>query len=226
MLDVLSSSPLLPPLLLSLAIALCATAVVAATAIPLAFFMARRPFPGKSLLEALIIVPLVLPPTVVGYLIIVFLGRHGLLGQYLDRWLDYSIMFRFEGAVLAAAVVALPMLYMPAKAAFAGVDRELEDIATLFGATRLQMFWHVSLPLARRGILSGAILAFARAIGEFGATLMVFGWMHDRLTLPIAVYAAHEQGEFAKAAPAVIALVILSLALILAYNHSSAGKRD
>jgi molybdate transport system permease protein len=207
-------------------IALCATAVVAATAIPLAFFMARRNFPAKSLVEAVIIVPLVLPPTVVGYLIILFLGANGIVGQYLKRWLDYSIMFRFEGAVLAAAVVALPMLYMPAKAAFAGVDRDLEDIATTFGATRLQMFWHVSLPLARRGILSGAILAFARAIGEFGATLMVYGWIHNRFTLPIAIYHAYEQQQFAQAAPAVIALVVLSLALIFAYNHSSAGKRD
>jgi molybdate transport system permease protein len=215
------------PLLLSLAIATCATLVVCLTAIPLAFLMARRRFAGKTFLEALIIVPLVLPPTVVGYLIIVVLGANGWVGQYFKRWLDYSIMFRFEGAVLAASVVALPMLYMPAKAAFAGVDRELEDIATLFGASRLQMFWHVSLPLARRGILSGALLAFARAIGEFGATLMVFGWMEDRVTLPIAVYLAHEQPERQhEAAAAVAMLMLLSLGLILAYNQSSAGKRD
>ena len=90
--------------------------------------------------------------------------------------------------MLAAAVVALPMMYVPAKAAFAAVERELEEIARLFGASKRQVFWHVSLPLARRGILSGALLGFARALGEFGATVMVLGWLPNRLTLPISIY--------------------------------------
>jgi len=107
------------PLLLSLRVASCATALTALVAVPLAFFMARRTFAGKSALEALLTLPLVLPPPVVGYFIIVMLGARGWLGSWLNRWFGYSIVFRFEGAVLAAAVVALPLLYMPAKAALA-----------------------------------------------------------------------------------------------------------
>src|SRR5436305_1880758 len=177
-----------PPLLLSLRIALIATALTSVLGVPLAFAMSRRRFAGKSILDALITAPLVLPPTVVGYMLIVVLGARGWIGHWLKRAFDYSIVFRVEGAVLAAAVVALPMLYMPAKAAFAGVDRELEDVARLFGAGRLRTFWHVSLPLARRGVASGLILAFARALGEFGATLMVFGGQPARVTLPILIY--------------------------------------
>jgi molybdate transport system permease protein len=188
--------------------------------------MARRRFPGRSFIEGIIMMPLVLPPTVVGYLIIMTLGANGALGQYLQRWFGYSIMFRFEGAVLAAAIVALPMLYMPAKAAFATVERELEDMARSMGANRVQLFWHVSIPLARRGIISGVLLAFARALGEFGATIMVFGWQPSRITLPISVYADFEQGQLASATAAVIALSLISLWLIMAYNASSAGKQE
>src|SRR5688500_7134118 len=116
----------LPPLLLSLKIAVVATALTTLVAVPLAFVMARRRrFFGKSVLEGLLLVPLVLPPTVVGYLIIVLLGANGWLTSWAHTRFDYSIMFRFEGAVIAAAVVALPMLYMPAKAAFAGIDADL-----------------------------------------------------------------------------------------------------
>ena len=214
------------PLWLSLKIALAATALTAIVAIPLAFVLARRSFPGKSVLEALITVPLVLPPTVVGYLIIVALGSQGWPGRWLRDAFDYSILFRFEGAVLAAATVALPLLYMPAKAAFASVDRELEDIAVLMGAGRLRLFWHVALPLARRGIASGLMLAFARALGEFGATVMVFGWQPGRETLPIAVYRHYENGELAAAGAAVAVLTGVSFALILAYNRSVGRRQD
>jgi molybdate transport system permease protein len=219
-------SDLWAPLWLSLQVAVWATLLTTALAVPLAYAMARHAFPGKSLVEALITLPLVLPPTVVGYLIIVVLGRGGWLGHFLADWFDYSILFRVEGAVLASAVVALPLLYMPARAAFASVDRELEDIARLFGATRLGLFWHVSLPLARRGIASGVILAFARALGEFGATVMVFGKPAGRMTLPIAVYDAWESGTPERAVYAVLALAGLSLTLILTYNRSSAGRQE
>ena len=212
-----------PALSLSVRIAATATVLAALVTVPLAHWMARRRFAGKSVVEGLVLMPLVLPPTVVGYLILMTFGARGWIG----RWLGgYSIVFRFEGAVLAAAVVALPMLYAPAKAAFASVDRELEDVALLFGASRLQVFWHVSIPLARRGLLSGVLLAFARALGEFGATVMVFGWQPDRLTLPISIYADYEQENLAHATVAVIALSLLSLALVMAYNASAAGRRE
>lgn len=208
------------PLLLSLRIASAATVLAAVVGVPLAFVMARRKFFGKTAVEALLTLPLVLPPTVVGYLLIITFGKQGWIGAWLDRWFGYTIVFRFEGAVLAAAVVALPLLYMPSKAAFASIERELEDVARMFGATWLQMFWHVSLPLARRGIGSGMLLAFARALGEFGATMMVFGFLPRRQTLPISIYLAYEQGQLATSAAAVIALTLVSAAVIIIYNRS------
>ena len=215
-----------PALLLSLRIALTATAVVALVGTPLAMFMSRHRFTGKSWLEGLIVVPMVMPPTVVGYAIIMLLGSRGVLGQWLFRAFNYSIIFRFEGAVLAAAVVALPMLYLPAKAGFASVERELEDSARLMGANRWQLFWHISLPLARRGLYSGLLLAFARALGEFGATIMVFGWQASKVTLPISIYADYEQGELAHASLAVAMLSGISFALVMAYNRSGASTQD
>jgi molybdate transport system permease protein len=215
------------PLALSVRIAVAATALVVLVGVPLAFAMSRhRRFPGRSLVEGLILMPLVLPPTVVGYVLIMLLGARGWFGRWLDQAFGYSIVFRFEGAVLAAAIVALPMLYMPAKAAFASVERELEDIAIVMGANRLQLFWHVSIPLARRGLASGVLLAFARALGEFGATVMVFGWQPGRVTLPISIYAAYEQGELETAGLAVLALCAVSLGLVMAYNASVVGRRD
>jgi molybdate transport system permease protein len=215
-----------PSLWLSLRIALLATVLVAIVAVPLAHLMARRRFPGKSLVESLITLPLVLPPTVVGYLLIVTLGSRGWLGRRLDTLFDYNILFTFEGAVLAAAIVALPLLYLPAKAAFATVERELEDIARLYGANPLGIFWHVSIPLARRGILSGLLLAFARALGEFGATAMVFGIRSDQTTLPILIYYEWDTGHFEHALAAVLSLVAMSLGLIAAYNYSTAGRQE
>ena len=213
-------------MLLSLQIALAATAVVAMIGIPLAFFMGRRRFAGKSLLDALIVVPLVLPPTVVGYLILVAAGSRSPLGGLLRRWFDYSIVFHWHGAVAAAVVVALPLLYLPAKSAFANVDRDLEDLARLLGATWLQQFWHVSLPLARRGIASGLLLAFARALGEFGATVMVFGDLAGRQTLPIAIYNDYVAGDLPRAWPGVIALTAISLVVIVFYNRTLLRRRD
>lgn len=215
-------NPLWPAFSLSLQIATVATFAAVLVAVPVAFVMARRQFAGKSVVESLILLPLVLPPTVIGYLLIVLLGSRGWISGLFG---NYSIVFRIEGAILAAAIVAFPLLYMPTKAAFASVERELEDIARLFGATRLQMFWHVSLPMARRGLGSGIVLAFARALGEFGATLMVFGWQPGRITLPISIYDDWQQGNLAHASGAVILLVVMSLGMIAAYNRY-VGKRE
>lgn len=220
-------TPLLPTILFSLFVALSATVLVTLVGVPLAFLSARTSFIGKSALEAALTVPLVLPPTVVGYFLIVILGRSGYAGSLLARLTGgYTILFRPEGAIIAAAVVSLPLLYLPAKAAFAAVERELEEVATLMGATRLQSFWHVSLPLARRGIASGLILTFARALGEFGATVMVLGQFPDRQTLPISIYDNWAAGEMPHAAPAVLTLTLISLTLIFLYNRAPWTKKD
>lgn len=195
-------------------------------ALSLAYLNSRSSYPGKSLLESLIVVPLVLPPTVVGYLIIAAMGARGWIGQFIHQWWSYSIMFRIEGAVVAATVVALPLLYLPSRAAFAAIEREMEDIARLMGASRLQLFWHVALPMARRGLISGVMLAFARALGEFGATVMVFGIRMNHTTLPISIYIDYEHGEMSSAAPAVLLLCALSLGITFFYNRSALSRQD
>jgi len=203
------------PLLQSLRIALLATFGAGLIAIPLAYLLARRQFPGKALAETLLTLPLVLPPTVVGYFLIVLLGHNG----FLSRPLHFSIIWTWYGAAVAAGVVAFPLLFMPTRASFEGVDRELEDISRLMGANRFQVFWHVSLPLAGRGIASGFLLAFARALGEFGATVMVLGIRDSTRTLPIFVYDEFEDLNPAGVVPAVLVLLGVTLVVIVLYNH-------
>jgi molybdate transport system permease protein len=220
-------SELAPILFFSLFIALAATVLVTLVGIPLAFLASRVTFFGKSFVEALITVPLVLPPTVVGYFVIVLLGRHGWIGSLIAKLTGgYTILFRPEGAVLAASVVSLPLFYLPTKAAFAAVEKELEEIAKLMGASRAQVFWHISLPLARRGIASGLLLTFARALGEFGATVMVFGQFPNRQTLPISIYNDWTDGQMGHAAAAVAALTVISLLVILLYNRAPWTQRE
>lgn len=217
----------LPSILwLSVRIATAATLLAALIALPLAHRASRGRLPGKSVVEGLILLPLVLPPTVVGFLIILIGGRQGWIGQHLYAWFGYSLLFRFESAVIAAAVVALPLLYLPARSAFASVERDQEDNARLMGASRWQVLWHITLPLARRGIASGLLLAFARAIGEFGATMMVFGWQPGRLTLPVSIYAAYEEGQLASSSGAVCVLIALSLGMVMVYNRTGVGRQD
>jgi molybdate transport system permease protein len=213
------------PLRFSIFIASCATLLVGFVGIALAYFAANTRFWGKNFCEALLTVPLVLPPTVVGYLLLVTFGSNGWIGGILSRSLHgYTMLFRPEAGILAAAVVSLPLLYLPAKAAFAAIDREMESAARVMGANRFQVFWHVSLPLARRGIASGLLLAFARAIGEFGATTMVMGNIEGRQTLPIFIYTQAIGGDLGSASAAVWAMSGLSLAIILIYNRSPAVR--
>ena len=214
---------LLDSLFLSLRIAILATLLVTVVGVPLAFWIARRRPAGRTFIEALVTLPLVQPPTVVGYALVRLLGVNGWLGQWLLHTFDYRVLFREPAAVVAAAVVSLPLLFIPARAAFAGVERELEDVARLMGASPLAIFWHVSLPLARRGIASGLLLAFARALGEFGATVMVFGMPGGRMTLPISIFVDYGTG---RATGAALLLTAASIAVIFIYNALPASRPD
>jgi molybdate transport system permease protein len=218
-------SELWPAIFLSLRIAILATIVTSCIALPLAFWLGRHKPKGMIAVESLILLPLVLPPTVVGYLLIRLLGTQSWLGAWLKHSFGYTFLFRIEAAVIAATVVSLPLLYLPAKAAFATVERELEEIARIMGANRLQILWHVSLPLARRGIISGLLLAFARSLGEFGATVMVFGAQEGKVTLPISVYLDYET-EPSHALPAVLFLTAISIVIIVIYNRLPATRQE
>lgn len=190
------SDEVLVPLALTLRVAGLATLVCFVTGVAAAWFVARHRFPGREVLDAAMTLPMVMPPTVLGYYLIVVLGRRGWIGGWLNDTFGIALMFTWQGAVIAAAVVAYPLVYKAARAAFEEVSPQLENAARTLGLREGAVFLRVTLPLAWRGILAGVMLAFARAMGEFGATLMIAGSIPGRTqTLSIAVYEAVQAGR-------------------------------
>ena len=186
----------LVPLALTLKVALTATAGACALGVGAGYALSRRGLPGRDFLDAVCTLPLVLPPTVIGYYLLVLFGRRGVLGQWLQQTFGVSLVFTWQGAALAACVVAFPLVCKGARTAFEGVDQNLEHAARSLGAGECSVFVRVSLPLAWRGVLSGAMLALARAMGEFGATLMLAGNLPGRTqTLSLAIYDAAQAGR-------------------------------
>ena len=186
----------LPALLLSLKVAGWATLLNTVLGIGMGFLLARGRFWGREVLDTILTLPMVLPPTVLGYYLLVLLGRKGILGSWLQAQFGINLIFTWQGAVIAAMVVTFPLVVKPARAAFEQVNPQLEQAARMLGLNEWSVFCRVSLPLAWRGILAGVLLAFARALGEFGATLMVAGSIPNQTqTLSIAVYEAVQAGQ-------------------------------
>ena len=211
---------MLTPLWLTLKVALIATLLAGAAGIALAWWMSRRKFAGQSVVDALLMLPMVLPPTVLGYYLIVLIGRNGVLGQYLDRWFGINLIFTWQGAVIAAAIVSLPLIYKAARAAFEDVDGRFAHAARTLGAGELEIFLRVSLPLAVRGIAAGLMLAFARAMGEFGATLMIAGNLPGKTqTLSIAVYDAVQAGNDALALWLTLVISLVCMTVLIASSR-------
>jgi molybdate transport system permease protein len=201
---------------LSARVAVAATAVNAVVGVPLAYLLARRRFAGRALVDLLVTLPLVLPPTVTGYYLIVVLGRRGWLGAPLYAVTGWSVAFTWYAAVVAATVMALPLLVRTARAAIESVDRDLERAAFTLGRPEWRTALEVTLPLARRGILAGLVLAFARALGEFGATLMLAGNIPGRTTtVPLAIYTAVQTGETSEALVLAATLTALSCVVLV-----------
>ena len=217
MIDMPSSQEVLVPLMLTLKVAGWATVLAAIFGIAISFAVARLRIPGKEVLDAMMTLPMVMPPTVLGYYLLVLVGRRGVFGEWLYVKLGISLVFTWQGAVIAAAVVAFPLVYKAARAAFEGVERQYEQAARVLGKSEVEVFLRVTLPLAWRGILAGAMLAFARAMGEFGATLMVAGSLPGRTqTLSIAVYEAVQAGKDDIANFLVIVTSIMCISILLA----------
>jgi molybdate transport system permease protein len=207
----------LSALALSLRVAVVATLLNAAIGIPLAYVLARRRFRGRGLVDLLVTLPLVLPPTVTGYYLIVLLGRRGWLGGPIYGLTGWSITFTWYAAVVAATIMALPLLVRTARAAIESVDRDLEKAAFTLGRSEWRTALEVTLPLARNGILAGLVLAFARALGEFGATLMLAGNIPGRTTtVPLAIYTSVQTGETGDALVLVAMLTALSCVVLIA----------
>jgi molybdate transport system permease protein len=203
-------------LALSLRVALWAVATGLPLALAVAWLLARRDFPGKTLLNGVVHLPLVLPPVVVGYLLLLTFGRQGPVGQFLHDTLGVTIAFTWQGAALAAAVMAFPLMVRAIRLSLEAVDTRLESAARTLGAGRLEVFLTVTLPLTAPGLLAGAILGFARSLGEFGATItFVSNIPGETRTLPLALYSLVQQpdGEAGALRIAVISVVLALVAL-------------
>ena len=215
-------SSVLFSLRLSLQVAFAATVLIIVIGLPIAYLLARKNFPGKELLDISLTLPLVLPPTVKGYYLIIAFGRNGFIGKYLYEWLDWSIMFTWYAAVLASFVVALPLMIKTGRAALESVDSNLINAAYTLGHSEWETALKVTLPLAKRGLLAGIVLSFARALGEFGATLMLAGNIPGKTdTMPLAIYSLSASGDQEQAAGMVVLLTLVAtLFLYLANRYS------
>jgi molybdate transport system permease protein len=200
--------------LLSLQVVAVAALLIATIGLGLAIWLARAQFRGKMLVETLILLPLVLPPSVLGYYLLVVLGR----GSPLVSWLGWRVLFTWQAAAIASTIVGLPLMVLTAKSAIASVDPLLENAGRVLGSSEPEVLWRITLPLARRGVLAGLVLGSARALGEFGATLMVAGNIPGRTqTLPLAIYDAVQNQNYALANRMVLLMTVLAfLALALA----------
>ncbi|HZU05515.1 MAG TPA: molybdate ABC transporter permease subunit [Chloroflexota bacterium] len=195
------------PVLLSLQVTAVAAVVLLGLGLALALWLARSRFPGQTLVETLIMLPLVLPPSVVGYYLLVALGR----GSPVVEWLGWQLLFTWPAAAIASTVVGLPLMVQVARAAIANVDPTLENAARTLGSSELAVLWRVTLPLARRGVLAGLLLSTTRALGEFGATLMVAGNIPGQTqTMPLAVYDAVQSRQYELANQLVLIMTVLA----------------
>jgi len=210
---------MLSPILLSLKIATIATVFSFVLGVFFAYILNRKRIPGKSFWETLLILPMVLPPSVTGYLLLIAFGKRGFIGGFLLENFEIQIVFTWVAAVIASCIVSLPLMYQNAKSAFISLDPVYEQAARTLGSSEWKIFRTVIFPLAWPGVISGIVLSFARAIGEFGATLMVAGNIPGKTqTIPTAIYFAVESGKTELANRLVLIMTIFSFVLIFGLN--------
>ncbi len=208
------------PIRLSFVVAATATLIALVIGSSLAWLLARRHFPGRNLLDALITLPLVLPPTVLGYYLLVLLGTRSFFGAFLYNRFGIRLTFTVTAAIIAATIHALPLVTKSLRAAFESVDLELEAAARTLGLNERRTFFRVTLPLARRGVLAAAALAFARALGDFGVTIMIAGNIPGRTqTASVAIYDAVQAGRDNEAFTLAVIVSVIATALLLFTNH-------
>lgn len=211
------------PLKLSIEIALVSGVIVIVTGILFGKWMAKRNFKGKLFLETVLLLPLVLPPTVIGFLLIVIFGKNSVLGNLITWLFNQPIMFTWWAAVIASTIVAFPLMYQSAKTGFEAVDVDIENAARVDGAHEWQVFFFISIPLALKSIVSGGILSFTRALGEFGATLMFAGNLPGKTqTTPLAIYMAIGSGNMSLAWSWVICMIGISFLMLLSVHFMKA----
>lgn len=213
------------PLLLTLKVSFFATLFSVTVGLCVAWFLAKKQFRGKNLLDALLMQPLVIPPTVLGYYLLVVFGRRGALGPMLEDFFGLTLVFTWRGAVLAAMVASMPLFIKPARAAIESVEPQMENAARLLGKSEWTLLRTVTLPLAWRGILAGGVLAFARSVGDFGTTLMVAGNIPGKTqTVSIAIYDAVQSGNEGDANLLVLIVTVFSVAVLWFVSRVTAGR--
>lgn len=210
---------------LSLMIVSSATLIVGVLGLALAYLLAKFDFRGKEFLDAVLTMPLVLPPTVTGYFLIVLLGRYGIIGGFIYNLTGWTIIFTWQGAVIAAVVVSLPLMIKAARASIESVNPNYEIASYTLGKSRIETFLRITLPLAKRGIIAGLVLSFARALGEFGATLMIAGNIPGKTqTMPLAIYEAVASGDDKRAQILALILTAISIAAVYLTNKISRSR--
>ena len=210
---------------LTLKVAGCATLINVFIGVGVAYLFARKNFWGKEVLDAVLTLPMVMPPTVLGYYLLVLIGRHGPLGQFLQQYFNINLIFTWQGAVIAAAIVSFPLVFKAARAAFESLEPQYEQAARVLGVSETALFFRVTLPLAWRGILSGVLLSFARSSGEFGATLMVAGSIPGQTQpLSIAVYEAVQAGQDDVANFLVLLTSVVCMSVLLVSGKLMPGR--
>ncbi len=210
---------------LSLQVASVATVFVIFVGTGIAYVLARKDFRGRELVDVLFTLPLVLPPTVTGYYLIMVFGRNGLIGKIIYEWTGFTIMFTWYAAALASFIVSLPLMIKTTRASIESVDKNLINASYTLGHGETETAMRVILPLARKGIIAGAVLSFARAMGEFGATLMLAGDIPGRTdTMPLAIYSIASSGEWTRAHAMVILLTVMSGVFL--YMANTYSKRS
>ncbi len=212
----------LQPIKLSLFVSLLALIIVSVLGISIAWVMTKIHFRGKLWLDTVLLLPIVLPPTVIGFLLIIGFGRNGFLGILLDTLFDTSIIFTIWAAVLAAVVVAFPLMYQSVRTGMLQIDRNIEDAARVDGANEWEVFRQITLPLSKNSLITGITLSFARALGEFGATIMFAGNIPGKTqTIPTAIYVAFESNQMGLAWAWVLSIILVSFVMLLFLRKSA-----
>lgn len=217
---------ILSPVILSLRVATISTIITMIVGIVFAYIFVRYNFHFKDLLESVLILPMVLPPSVIGYILLVIFGKRGFIGVYLNKIFDISIIFTWIACVIASVVVSIPLMYQSVKSSFLAIDENYINAARTLGASEKKVFLKVILPLAMPGIVSGTVLSFARALGEFGATMMIAGNIPGKTqTIPTAIYYAIASDDMNKANVLTFIVILFSFSVIFILNRYQKNKK-
>ena len=208
------------PIIISLKTSIVSTIIVSILGILLANLLLKREGKLKNFFESAIMLPLFMPPSLIGYILLMIIGKRSFIGSFLYEYFDFTFIFTWYGAVIAAVITSLPIMYGSAKGALLSIDDTYKEVAADLGATKFQTFYKVTLPLASKGILSGMVLSYARCFGEFGATMMIAGNIPGKTqNMPMAIYYAVERGDSSNANFFAVVVIIISTTLIFIYNR-------